>query len=153
MTQEDWMRIAIEEAKAAAATDEVPVGAALVRGGEIVARAHNRCEELADPTQHAEMLVLQEGRRQLGTLDGCTLYVTLEPCAMCAGAMIHLRLPELVYGAFDARCGCCGSTVDLTDHWFYHSVKTWGGVLEQECAVLLKDFFAGKRCKPNGDRV
>jgi len=139
------MRIALDEAKTAAEKDEVPVGAVLVKDGAVIARAHNRCEELGDPTQHAEMIVLREGQRLLGNLTGCTLYVTLEPCAMCAGAMIHLRLPELVYGAFDQRCGCCGSQVDLTDHWFYHSVKTWGGVLEEECAALLKEFFANLR--------
>jgi len=147
------MRIALEEAKKAAEKDEVPVGAVLVKDGAVVAKAHNSCEESGDPTQHAELIVLQEGQRLLGSLAGCTLYVTLEPCAMCAGAMIHLRLPELVYGAFDARCGCCGSTVDLTDHWFYHSVKTRGGVLEKECAQLLTEFFKGKRCKEKQDNV
>ena len=145
MTHENWMRMAVEEAKAAAKADEVPVGAVLVKDGAVIARAHNRCEELSDPTQHAEMIALREGQRLLGDLTGCTLYVTLEPCAMCAGAMVALRLPELYYGAFDARCGCCGSKVDLTDHWFYHSVKTRGGVSEEACAALLKDFFAGKR--------
>ena len=145
MTHEHWMRVALEQANAASAKDEVPVGAVLVCENKVIAAAHNLCRAQNDPTLHAELLVLREGRRRLGSLAGCTLYVTLEPCAMCAGAMIHMRLLELVFGAFDKRCGCCGSTVDLTDHWFYHSVKTWGGILEQECAALLTDFFAGKR--------
>jgi tRNA(adenine34) deaminase len=87
------------------------------------------------------MLALKDAYEKLGSLEGCTLYVTLEPCAMCAGAMIHMRLPRLVYGAFDPACGCCGSRLDLGDHWFDHSIETIGGVLEEQCSSLLKDFF------------
>ena len=141
MTHEHWMREAIAEAEIALREKEVPVGAVIVKDGEIVVREHNRCEAEHDPTAHAELLALQKAFRERGNLDGCTLYVTLEPCAMCAGAMIHTRLPRLVYGAFDASCGCCGSRIDLTDRWFDASVETIGGILEQECKDLLKDFF------------
>ena len=140
-----WMQEALKEARTALQEDEVPVGAVVVRDGEIVARAHNLSRQQKDPTLHAEILALREAQQQLGSLTGCTLYVTMEPCAMCAGAMVLLKLPRLVFGAFDASCGCTGSRVDLTDHWFYHSVETWGGVLERDCAALLTEFFQRKR--------
>ena len=142
---ERWMQEALKEARAAMAEDEVPVGAVVVKDGGIVARAHNLSRQQNDPTLHAEVLALREAQQQLGSLAGCTLYVTMEPCAMCAGAMVLLKLPKLVFGAFDESCGCTGSRVDLTDHWFYHSVETWGGVREKECAQLLTDFFQRKR--------
>ena len=142
---EQWMRAALQEAQAALQEDEVPVGAVVVKDGVIVARAHNLSRQQKDPTQHAELLALRQAQRQLGSLIGCTLYVTMEPCAMCAGAMVLLKLPRLVFGAFDASCGCTGSKVDLTDHWFYHSVETWGGILEKNCADLLSEFFQRKR--------
>ena len=140
-----WMQEALKEARAAMAEDEVPVGAVVVKDGGIVARAHNLSRQQNDPTLHAEVLALREAQQQLGSLAGCTLYVTMEPCAMCAGAMVLLKLPRLVFGAFDPSCGCTGSRVDLTDHWFYHSVETWGGVLEGDCAALLTEFFQRKR--------
>ena len=140
-----WMLEALKEARTALQEDEVPVGAVVVRDSEIVARAHNLSRQQKDPTRHAEILALREAQQQLGSLTGCTLYVTMEPCAMCAGAMVLLKLPRLVFGAFDTSCGCTGSRVDLTDHWFYHSVETWGGVLEKECAALLTEFFQRKR--------
>ena len=142
---ERWMLEALKEARAAIAEDEVPVGAVVVKDGGIVARAHNLSWQQNDPTLHAEVLALREAQQQLGSLAGCTLYVTMEPCAMCAGAMVLLKLPKLVFGAFDESCGCTGSRVDLTDHWFYHSVETWGGVCETECAQLLTEFFQRKR--------
>ena len=142
---ERWMLEALKEAQAALREDEVPVGAVVVKDDKIVARAHNLSQQKGDPTQHAELLALQQAQKVLGSLDRCTLYVTMEPCAMCAGAMVLLKLPRLVFGAFDASCGCTGSRVDLTDHWFYHSVETWGGVLEKDCAALLTEFFQRKR--------
>ena len=142
---EHWMRLALEEAQQALLEDEVPVGALVVKDDSIVARAHNLSRQRNDPTNHAEMLALREAQQKLGSLAGCTLYVTMEPCAMCAGAMVLLKLPKLVFGAFDKSCGCTGSRVDLTDHWFYHSVETWGGILEKECAALLTEFFQRKR--------
>ena len=144
-TDEQWMRAALQEAQAALQEDEVPVGAVVVKDGVIVARAHNLSRQQKDPTQHAELLALRQAQRQLGSLIGCTLFVTMEPCAMCAGAMVLLKLPRLVFGAFDTSCGCTGSKVDLTDHWFYHSVETWGGILEKDCADLLSEFFQRKR--------
>ena len=142
---ERWMQEALKEAQQAISEDEVPVGAVIVKDGAVVARAHNLSRQKADPTCHAELLALQNAQAALGSLSGCTLYVTMEPCAMCAGAMVLLKLPRLVFGAFDESCGCTGSRIDLTDHWFYHSVETWGGVCEKECAQLLTDFFQRKR--------
>lgn len=151
---ETFMTVALEEARLALSEDEIPVGAVLVRNGQIIARAHNRCETLRDATAHAELLALQAGLRSLsGRLDGCTLYVTLEPCAMCAGAAVNSKLPKLVFGAFDARAGCCGSVFDLADHCFLHSVEVWSGVLEADCAALLSEFFQQKRCKLPEKRV
>ena len=140
-----WMRHALAEARAALGEDEVPVGAIVVKDNEIVAKAHNLSRQKNDPTQHAEIIALRQAQQALGSLKDCTLFVTMEPCAMCAGAMVLLKLPRLVFGAFDPSCGCTGSRVDLTDHWFYHSVETWGGVLEQDCASLLTEFFQTKR--------
>lgn len=145
MKDSDWMRYALEEAETALFEREVPVGAVIVKNDRIVASAHNRCESLSDPTMHAEMIALKEAFAAIGSLDGCTLYVTLEPCAMCIGAMIHMRLPRLVYGAFDPDSGCCGSRIDLGDKWFDHSVQTIGGILEPECTKILKDFFISRR--------
>ena len=143
---ESYMRFALTEAKLAFSAGEVPVGAVLVCGGEIIARAHNRVEREHDATRHAEMICLQEAMAKRGArLTDCTLYVTLEPCAMCAGACVNAKLGRLVYGAFDEVAGCCGSKMDLTDKCFLHSVETWGGILEQECKSMLSDFFKSLR--------
>ncbi len=141
------MERALQEARTALEEGETPVGAALYHEDSLVAAAHNRTAAEGDSPCHAELLVLREGCRKLGSLKDCTLYVTMEPCAMCAGAMVLMKLPRLVYGAADARCGCCGSRIDLTDHWFYHSVETWGLIRREECAALLTDFFSRKRRK------
>ena len=143
---ESYMRLALEEAQLAFDAGEVPVGAVLVRNGEVVSRAHNHVEREHDATQHAEMLCLREGMAKLGgRLADCTLYVTLEPCAMCAGACVNAKLGRLVYGVFDEVAGCCGSKMDLTDKCFLHSVETWGGILEKECKSLLSRFFQALR--------
>lgn len=140
------MRLALEEATLAFEAGEVPVGAVLVRNGEIVARAHNMVETLHDTTAHAELLCLREAMGKLGArLTDCTLYVTLEPCAMCAGACVNAKLGLLVFGAFDEVAGCCGSKMDLTDKCFLHSVETWGGILEDDCKTLLSSFFQALR--------
>ena len=145
-TFERFMRAALEEAKLAASEGEVPVGAVLFKDGEIVARAHNKVEQTHDATAHAELLCLRRGMELLGArLIDCTLFVTLEPCAMCAGACVNAKLDSLVYGAFDESAGCCGTRMDLTDHCFLHTVETWGGVLENECKELLSSFFKGLR--------
>ena len=143
---EQSMRLALEEATLAFDAGEVPVGAVLVCDGEIVARAHNRVERNHDATQHAELICLREAMALRGArLTDCTLYVTLEPCAMCAGACVNAKLGRLVYGAFDDIAGCCGSKLDLTDKCFLHSVETWGGILENECKALLSRFFQALR--------
>ena len=147
MTDAEYMRIALSEARLAAAEGEVPVGAVLLRGGTVLAQAHNRVEQTGDPTAHAELLCLQAAAAAEGSwrMADCTLYVTLEPCAMCAGALVNARLGRLVFGAFEPRTGCCGSVFDLLDHAFLHAVPAVGGVLEEECAAVLQTFFARKR--------
>jgi len=143
---EQHMRLALAQAQLAFDAGEVPVGAVLVRQGEVIATGHNRVERDHDATRHAEMICLSEGMAKLGgRLTGCTLYVTLEPCAMCAGACVNAKLGRLVYGAFDEVAGCCGSKMDLTDKCFLHSVETWGGILEEECKALLSRFFQALR--------
>jgi len=143
---EPYMCLALEEAKLAFAAGEVPVGAVLVRGGEVVARAHNLVETLHDATSHAELLCLRDAMVRLGVrLNDCTLFVTLEPCAMCAGACVNAKLGRLVFGALDEAAGCCGSKMDLTDKCFLHSVETWGGILEEDCKALLSSFFQALR--------
>lgn len=142
------MRLALEEARMAAGAGEVPVGAVLVRDGEVVCRAGNRREALRDPTAHAEMLCLREGARLLGDwrLRECTLVVTLEPCPMCAGAMVMSQLGQCVFGASDPRQGCCGSVYDLPGDALLGGVTRWtGGVLAEECATLVTGFFQKKR--------
>lgn len=141
------MQLALEEASLALQEEEVPVGAVIVNNGSVVSRAHNLCVAQNDPTAHAEMLALKDAYQKLGSLEDCTMYVTLEPCAMCTGAMIHMRLPRLVYGAFDPFCGCCGSRLDLGDRWFDHRIETIGGVLEKDCSSVLKSFFSSVRYK------
>ena len=142
------MREALALAAEAAAAGEVPVGAVVVRGGEIVGRGYNRPITSSDPTAHAEIVALREAAQALGNyrLPGCDLYVTLEPCAMCVGAMIHARLARVVYGARDPKTGACGSIVDLPSiaHWNHHGTFV-GGLLADECGAVLKAFFAVRR--------
>ena len=143
-----FMEIALDEARAAGARGEVPVGACVVIGGAVVARAGNRTRELSDPTAHAEMEALRTAALALGNyrLDDCELFVTLEPCAMCAGAMLHARIKRVVFGAFDAKTGAAGSVLNLFGHTqLNHQTQVTGGVLAAECGQLLKDFFRPKR--------
>ena len=143
---EAFMRLALEEA--AKSGSDVPVGAVMVYGGEVIARAHNERETGNYPFAHAEMLCMQRACEVLQTrrLSGCTLYVTLEPCPMCAGAMVMAQLDACVFGAYDEKQGCCGSVYDLPhDPAFYHRTQCMGGVMEEECAALLKAFFTKKR--------
>ena len=143
---EQYMRLALEQAQLAAESGEVPVGAVLVCNGEVIARAHNQVEKIHDATAHAELLCLREGMAKYGSrLSDCTLYVTLEPCAMCAGACVNAKLQRIVFGAFDAVAGCCGSKMDLADQCFLHSVEVWGGVCEPDCKALLTQFFQALR--------
>ena len=142
------MAKALCQAQAAARKGEVPVGAVVVREGSIVARAHNLRETRRDPAAHAELIALQRAAKKLGgwRLMDCTVYVTLEPCPMCAGAMINARVARVVFGAFDPKAGCCGTLYQLIqDGRFNHTCSVTGGVLEAECAGILKEFFARKR--------
>lgn len=142
------MRAALAEAAKAAAAGEVPVGAVLVRDGAIVARGWNRPISTSDPTAHAEIVALREAAAAEGNyrLPGCELYVTLEPCAMCVGALVHARLARIVYGARDPKTGACGSIVDLPalGQWNHHGVFE-GGLMADECAAILRGFFADRR--------
>ena len=143
-----YMHMALAEAHKAADEGEIPVGAVLVKDGEVIASAHNTREATHDPTAHAELLCLREGARRLGDwrLRGCTLYVTLEPCPMCAGAMVMSQLTRCVYGAADERQGCCGSVYDLPGDAALSGVTSWqSGVMAEECSQLMRDFFAGRR--------
>ena len=142
------MREALRQAELAAAADEVPVGALVVRGGEIVGAAYNQREQLADPTAHAEMIAITQAASALGSwrLAGCTLYVTLEPCPMCAGAIVLARLEHVVYGATDPKGGAVESLYQLlSDSRLNHQVEVTRGVLGVECGEILKRYFQGKR--------
>lgn len=143
-----FMAIAIEEAKKALEEGEVPVGACIVMEQEVIARAHNMREGYSDSTAHAEMLVIREASSRLGRwrLSDCTLYVTLEPCAMCAGAIVQARLGTLVFGAFDDKAGAVGSLYDIPrDFRLNHFVEVIPGIMSEETSELMKGFFTGKR--------
>ena len=142
------MRVALEEARAAGAEGDVPVGAVVARGDEVVARAGNAREREQDPTGHAEILALRQAARAVGSwhLEGCTLYVTLEPCAMCAGALVLARIDRLVLGAPDPKAGFAGSLGDIVrDGRLNHEVEVTVGVLAEECGEVLRAFFAERR--------
>jgi tRNA(adenine34) deaminase len=147
--EQAWMREALAQARLALATDDVPVGAVVVGpDGVVVGRGRNEREATGDPTAHAEVLALRDAARTLGRwrLDDCTLVVTLEPCAMCAGAVVLARVPRLVLGAWDPKAGATGSVHDLVrDRRLNHRVEVVGGVLESECSGLLRAFFATHR--------
>ena len=148
MTDTDYMKEALAEAKLAAAEGEMPVGCVIVREGEIIARAHNECEARRDATAHAELLAIRRASAACGDwrLNRCTLYVTLEPCPMCAGAIVQARVGRLVYGAADPGQGCAGSLYRVTeDPAFPHFCPSDGGVLAGECEGLLKEFFSRRR--------
>jgi tRNA(adenine34) deaminase len=150
------MRAALRDAREAAAADEVPVGCVIVHDGLVIGRGHNQTVTLQDATAHAEVVAIGAASTALGSwrLTDCTLYVTLEPCAMCAGAIILARVPRLVYGAFDPKAGACGSVLDVIhEPRLNHRVEVSPGVLAAECGDLLREFFAKKRQKGNGDAV
>ena len=148
---EDGIRAALREARAAAADDEVPVGCVVVHDGMVIGRGHNQTETLQDATAHAEVVAIGAASSALGSwrLTGCTMYVTLEPCAMCAGAIVLARVPRLVYGAPDPKAGACGSVLDVIhEPRLNHRVEVAPGVLAEECGELLRAFFAKKRRPP-----
>ncbi len=139
---------AIREAKKAYRKNEVPVGAVIVADGKIIARAYNETIRLNDPTAHAEIIALRKAAKKIGNyrLNGCQMYVTVEPCPMCAGALIWARVKELVYGVPDVKSGACGSVVNLfADKKFNHQVKITSGILEEECGNLMQKFFQKRR--------
>lgn len=144
---EKYMAEALKMAEKAAKRDEVPVGAVIVCREKIIARAGNKREALKSPLAHAEILAIRKAARRLGgwRLSDCTLYVTLEPCPMCAGAIINARIPNVVFGAYDPKGGAFGSLYDLAEGKLNHTPKITGGVMEAECAALLKTYFRAKR--------
>lgn len=152
MKHQDYMKIALEEARQALSEGEVPVGAVIIKDGVILARAHNRKEAQHDPTAHAELLAIQQACRQQKDwrLDGCTLYVTLEPCAMCASAMTQARLSTLVYGTLDEERGAVESRGRLlADNLYNHVMEVYGGFCEEEAKNLLEVFFKSIRDRCN----
>jgi len=143
-----YMALALEEARAAGAEGEAPVGAVVVCDGAVVARARNARESAADPTAHAELIAIRQAAERLGRwrLSDCTLYVTLEPCPMCAGALVNARIDRLVYGAYDPKAGAVGTLMDLSsDERLNHRFAVTAGVLEGECSAVLTEFFRGLR--------
>lgn len=148
MEREDYMSLALALAEEAAEMGEVPVGCVIAdKNGGIIGRGRNRRQTRRDATAHAEMEAIREACQKTGDwrLEGCTLYVTLEPCPMCAGAIINSRIPTLVFGAREALSGSCGSVIDLFSERYGHRPAVYGGVLGDECASLLRAFFRGKR--------
>ena len=142
--REQYMALALELAREAAAAGEVPVGCVVVSpDGEVIGRGRNLREETGDACAHAEVLAIREACARLGTwrLEGCTLYVTLEPCPMCAGAIINSRIPTVVYGAEEPLSGSCGSVINLFEERYGHHPAIYGGVLREDCAGVLSDFF------------
>ena len=150
MTDEELMRAALDEAREAAALGEVPVGAVVAKDGEIIARAHNLRESGKNATYHAELMAIDAACKKLGgwRLWECTLYVTLEPCPMCAGAILNARIPRVVFGAADSKAGACGGVIDLMRLPNYPKPNVTGGVLEAECTAALQDFFCWLRANP-----
>lgn len=143
-----YMEQALLEARKAYELDEVPIGAVVVKDGEIIGRGHNLRETCKDPTLHAEMVAIRQAAETLGgwRLTGCELYVTVEPCPMCAGAMIQARIDRLIFGAGDPKAGCAGTLYNLLqDSRFNHQVEIVKGILEEECRQIMKDFFRQKR--------
>lgn len=147
---EEFMKIALAEAKKAFEKEEVPVGAVIIQNGKVIAKAHNLKETKNDTTYHAEILAIQKASKKLKKwrLTDCEMYVTLEPCSMCAGALINCRLKKLYIGTMDTKTGACGSVLNLLeDYKFNHEVKVETGILQEDCEKILKDFFKFLRKK------
>jgi tRNA(adenine34) deaminase len=156
MDDEYFMRMALAAANQAKALGEVPVGAVLVRNGDVIAAGFNQPIGQHDPSAHAEIAALRAGAKALANyrMPGCTLYVTLEPCVMCAGAMMHARLTRVVYGAADPKTGACGSVVNLfAEEKLNHHTAVTGGVLGDECSLMLSAFFAERRLQSRTQKV
>jgi len=147
-----WMELALEQAALAATAGEVPVGALVIKDGEVLGRGHNRNLLDDDPTAHAEIVALRQAAARLGNhrLTGCTMVATIEPCAMCAGALIHARIARLVYGAGDPKAGAAGSVLQVINHpGLNHRMEVTAGVLAEKCSAVLQDFFRQKRQQPS----
>ena len=147
-----YMREALKEARKAFEKDDVPIGAVIVREGRIIARAHNQVELLKDPTAHAEMIAITQAAAVLGSkwLVDCAIYVTIEPCSMCAGALVLSRIKNIFFGAKDPKTGACGSIANIVNHKkLNHRIKVKKGVLREECSALLSEFFRKKRHQRN----
>jgi tRNA(adenine34) deaminase len=143
-----FMRVAIDQAEIARENGDVPVGAVIVREGQLIAKAYNQRQQLQDPTAHAEIIALTQAAEAVGSwrLDGCTIYVTLEPCTMCAGALVLARMDRLVYGCEDPKTGACGSLYNIVqDERLNHRLEVTSGVMESECRRQLQEFFAHRR--------
>lgn len=150
MNNEKWMKEAIKQAKKAAQKDEVPIGCVIVKDDQIISRAYNKREMKQCSTAHAEILAIEKACKKLGSwrLEDCDLYVTLEPCPMCSGAIIQSRIRNVIFGAYDPKGGCMGSNMNINDvRGFNHYPDIEGGILQDECSRLLKDFFKAKRKK------
>lgn len=150
---ERFMELALREAELALRQDEIPVGAVIIRDGIVIGKGSNQREMLQDPTAHAEMIAITAAAAHMGNrrLEGCAMYVTLEPCAMCAGAIVLAQLPLLIFGAYDPKAGACTSLYTITsDSRLNHRVHTVGGILEPQCGALLRDFFLKKRITKQG---
>ncbi len=148
MSDDRFMQLALAEARAALEHEDVPIGAVIVREGVVIARAHNQRELLKDPTAHAEVIALTQASAAVGAwrLTGCAMFVTLEPCVMCAGALVLARIDRLVYGATDPKAGACVSLYRIPeDERLNHRIAVVGGVLAAECGELLREFFRGRR--------
>lgn len=160
MTEDErWMEYALKEAEQAYKRKEVPIGAVVVMNNRIIGRGYNQIELLQDPTAHAEMIAITAAATYTGSrrLEQCSLYVTLEPCTMCAGAIVLARIPRLVFGAFDPKAGACGTLYNIVnDARLNHRVETIHGILEERCGAILKEFFgkvrAGEAGKPGRTR-
>jgi len=150
MTDNDFMQIALDLAHQAGTAGEVPVGAIVVKDGEIIGRGSNAPITTSDPTAHAEIRAMRDAAQHIGNyrLVDCTLYVTLEPCAMCSGAIQHARIAKVIYGASDPKTGACGSVINLmAEPKLNHHTEVTGGILAQECGALLSSFFSARRKK------
>lgn len=147
MTDREYMKIALENAKKASEKGDVPVGAVIVRDGEIIGQGLNKREEEKNALLHAEICAIDSACKKLGSwrLNGCTMYVTLEPCPMCAGAIINSRMEKIVFGAYDEKAGCFGSVDNFSLKGFNHKVQIIGGFMEEDCQKILTDFFKDKR--------
>ena len=143
-----WMEYALEEAKKSLAKNEVPVGAVIILNNEVIGRGHNQSINKQDPSSHAEIEAIRNASKNIQNyrLTGADLYVTLEPCAMCYGAIIHARISRLIFGTYDTKTGVCGSSINLHEQeCFNHTPEITGGVLEEDCSLILKDFFKERR--------